>query len=378
MKETNFGSGTALLEKLKEEHRPGYYYRGQTKLYDQQPLWPSGYRHSFPIGPFSITDTDGIKRMYTFWPAYFNRDGGSIEEFNLRKRKRIHMGYARNALGYCLSEAFFQQAGWESEGLDVSGNPEVAFFFATHDFVREIKKYQRTSQKRKHVIYRWKFKDEDWSFERLNQTNFYNRPTLFPTKKVFSLFDAANGHEDFMASLETYRRKIGWNGGAANGFMWQKIEGCRPFADIRIPKEWLQSSRIVNQDAALLFPHVIREYDQPLIDYALGGIAVEQRDKAASILRASGKFVEDFTYSNNCEIFTFPDDVCDNQSLEKMLDLYVEKDITHELVAGWAKSFCEGPDEANIIAFPVSDIISILEMEMGFEERFNGGEEFNG
>ena len=376
-------NGTELIKKLKKEHCPGCYYRGQTKLYEQQPLWPSGYRHSCPIGPFPITGRDGIKRMYRFWPAYFNVTGdedetaSKIHQYKLRNKKRVHMGYARNALGYCLSEALFQQAGWESEGLDVTSNPDVAFYFATHDFIQKDKKYQRTTSNGKHVIYRWKFKDEDWDFERLNRTNFYNRPTLFPTKKIFSLFDAASNQEDFLRSLETYRRNIGWNGGALSGFMWENIEGRRPFSDIRIPKEWLQSSRIVNQDAALLFPHVIREYDQSLIDYAISCFAVVQRDKVAPILNDSGKFVEDFTYSNDCEVFTFQDNGGGIQSLEDKLDLYVENDITHELVTGWMRSFLQNEFGAMVVPVPDDNVLSKLEMKLSFEDRFNDGNDFN-
>ena len=383
MEKMNFRSGAKLLEKLKSEHCPGCYYRGQAKLYGQQPLWPSGYRHSYPLGPFPITGADGVKRMFSFWPAYFNIDGNEteaaakMEESKLRNKKRVHMGYVRNALGYCLSEALFQQAGWESEGLDVTSNPDVAFYFATHEFVRN--KYQRvpSNGKVEHVIYRWKFKEENWDFDRLNRTNFYNRPTLFPTKKVFSLFDAASSREDFLRSLEMYRRKIGWNGGAISGFMWENIEGQRPFTEIQIPKEWLRSSRIVNQDAALLFPHVIREFDQSLIEYAISCFKVEQRDKVAVVLNDSGKFVEDFTYSNACEVFTFRDDGGGVQALENKLDLYVENDITHELVTGWMRSFFRNEFGAIVIPIPDDTVLSKLEMRLSFEDRFSDGDDFN-
>src|SRR4051812_30652810 len=132
----------ALVEQLVAEHQPGTYYRGQSREF-AGPLWPSQYRALFRSNDCLTFDQELTLRKsgsrfhlrlsssdWTPFPdaaAYY----ASVAEAQV---KLFVIRHLRNALGYPLGEACFQQAGWRSEGLDVTSDVKVAMFFALHEW----------------------------------------------------------------------------------------------------------------------------------------------------------------------------------------------------------------------------------------------------
>lgn len=71
------------------------------------------------------------------------------------------MAQVRNALGYCLSEALFQQAGWESEEFRCHNKYWCCVIFATHKYHNKMYFFIKSSNAVPSVIYRWSIKREE-------------------------------------------------------------------------------------------------------------------------------------------------------------------------------------------------------------------------
>lgn len=365
-------SVTELLNKLKGEHDSSCFYRGQNKLFDF-PLWPSFYRGSAIINPMEISGKIG----YYGRGNYFGFRSGLLidkkysnpEILKLRELERVMMGYARNGLGYCLAEAMFQQAGWESQGLDVTSNINIALFFATHFYHHEG--YQKDQSSNIRVIYRWKIPKEDWSLDRLNNHNFYNCPALFPSKDILNLFQECDDDYEFKDSIRNYREAINWN----NDFDLNAIQGHRPFEIIKIPKKWKQTSRIVEQDAALLFP------DSISIERFNSQYTINSKE-CQEIMSYGGTFIEDLSTAYNCEIFCFKIDPQDFNLLDiDEKKIYIKNDFSHLFLMGWMKSFHLNPwGNIKIMISCDNECLTKLDEDMNFSQlRFQDNEKlFNG
>lgn len=323
-----------LLSKLKAEHNSSYYYRGQLQDF-VGPLWPSMYRGVVFSDTMDLPDFLSRRcnrgKYFAFRSTLLNsKIYSDPENIKLRELKRLLMFYVRNALGYCLSEALFQQAGWSSEGLDVTSNIDIAIFFATHIYKYKEAKYEKDQNlDRQRILYRWKFNNETWDFTKLNKSNYYNCPAIFPSKDILALFDVCESIEEFERSIEAYRDAIEWRG----FFDLDSIQDNRPYDIIKIPYQWKMNSRIVQQDASLLFPDSIslEEFHKRLrfSNPDLERIAIK-----------GGLFVEDLSMTCNCEKFIFrigPDDFETINVSDKQI--YIDDDISHRFLSGWMKSF---------------------------------------
>lgn len=317
-----------LVDKLTREHDNNCYYRGQTMCYDY-PLWPSMYRGAVIGASFKITPPMKSRlnqgKHYVYRSQFLADERYCNPDF-LSKREKIRaaMCVIRNALGYCISEAMFQQAGWSSEGLDVTSDINIALFFATH--IYRDQKYYSDNSDNVHVLYRWKIPHERWSFAHINSTNFHNSPRLFPTKDVINLFGECDSYDEFKQSIEEYREAIGWG----MGFDAYSIRNCRPFEIIKIPKEWKQKSRIVRQSASLMFPDSIAW--EEFCKYKR--IAIE-----SELYNEYGFFLEDLSMSDNCDIFLFKADGKDICSLNiDSGSVYIEDDLSHRFLNGWLET----------------------------------------
>ncbi len=361
-----------LLDKLRSEHDESYFYRGQNRIFDY-PLWPSMYRNVAVINKMQLPSEiskGGRGKNYAFRSNWLIGEKFQDEEnIKLRELKRLLMGYARNALGYCLSEAMFQQAGWESEGLDITDNIEIALFFAMHYYNRGI--YEKDVNPNKKVIYRWKLKREDWDFNKLNKYNYYNCPALFPSKEILYNFENCDSEQEFYKSIAEYREAIDWHG----FFDYTFIDGKRPFEIIKIPKQWLEASRIVNQHAYLLFPDSI-SLDAFNANFSLGDKQCQE------IMSNGGSFIEDLSVAYECEKFTF--DIKDSDF--DLIDfdesaIYIKDDLSHDFLLGWMKSFHQNPYGTPRIMHRVDDnYLSKLDTDLNFDLlRFENHEvKFNG
>lgn len=114
------------------------------------------------------------------------------------------------------------------------------------------------------------------------------------------------------------------------------IQGNRPYSLIKIPNVWLTSSRIINQEAALLFPDTIPVEDV-LEKYT------PNNPDAIESMKKHWYFIEDLSKAYNCEKFLF---VANENHQPLNIDresIYPIDDFTHTFLEGWMKTFHQSP-----------------------------------
>jgi hypothetical protein len=89
-----------LLNKLEREHKPGYYYRGQTQYYPV--LRPSMFRSGSSRLPIRYTGSERLRKSGTDF--YFEDLKEPKMNFKIRRLLSMEIN---NALGYPLSQALF-------------------------------------------------------------------------------------------------------------------------------------------------------------------------------------------------------------------------------------------------------------------------------
>lgn len=326
-----------LREKLISEHDDSYYYRGQNRIF-HGPLWPSMYRLCKPTAdvvplPTELLRLSRLGRGTHFgFMTKFLRENMSEDDRQNLSIKRVMMGHVRNALGYCLAEAFFQQAGWSSEGLDVTDNLDIAFFFASCKWDNGAYVFSASNDDNLAVIYRWRIEESpDWSFPALNTYSFHKMPALFPSKRIINLFETCETDDELILSIEEYRDAISWCFGL---FDLSSLQGKRPYHLLRMPRRWLTSSRIVNQHAALLFPDTIPI--EPFLN--------KLRDQRMLEEVQGGMFVEDLSKAYRCEVLRFASSPLAIEILRNIKDaIYPFDDLTHYMLKGWMKALYWSP-----------------------------------
>lgn len=165
-----------------------------------------------------------------------------------RAIKRIMSMHVNNALGYPLTQALFQQAGYSSKGLDVSYDIHIALFFALYEYNNGS--YFRKKSKEPSIIYRWKLPKEKIGLE----CNYYSKAHFLPTLDILNNFGVCESIEESISSLEQHLNEIGW------GKVSFSIPKRRPFELIKIPRNVLTNGRIALQRGALLLPDFISGY----------------------------------------------------------------------------------------------------------------------
>ena len=241
-----------LYERLRrDEQDQKYIYRGQTKMY-QQPLRPSAYRPC-QYSRFAMKGEPGYQVRNWGREFYLERtDNEYLFGDEGRKRshavRRIMSVYMNNALGYPLTQALFQQAGYSSEGLDVSYDLRIALFFALYEFdVKKVKYKRKKAGSHPSVLYLRKEPEDSFSL----QDNYYKRAHLIPSLEIIKNFGICKTREESIASLERYLNAIRW------GSLEFDLPDWRPFELIRLPEEARTKSRIAVQKGALLVPDII-------------------------------------------------------------------------------------------------------------------------
>lgn len=202
-----------LIDILSSSHRPNKFYRGQISQYNW-PLWPSMYRGFSRSEIFQIKSIPSQYRRgeyFAFRSVYmFDERAKSKDFMRQRDLKKLMMGHIRNALGFCLAEAMFQQAGWSSQGLDVTSDYNVALFFATHKFCKG-EYILDNDEDNIHLLYIWDIPPQEWSLECLNHHDYYSLPIVFPTNKILDLFEECDTIDEHLFSIKQYREFLGWN-----------------------------------------------------------------------------------------------------------------------------------------------------------------------
>lgn len=329
-----------LHEKLLEEKRPGQLFRGQPREYPG-PLWPSAYR-KFLWADDCLTFQDDSRIRQTGSRFYFRtvvcdprpfKTETSYKEWFAREQIWLFViRTMRNALGYPLGEAFFQQSGMRSEGLDVTEDPRIAFFFALHDWNEG--EYQPKGDDAPSVIYRWYFEPRAWNLDSLNDYDFYSTPPVVPVKQLLLQFEECESISECLESLRKYQAAIKWS---MHEFDLNEIRGRRPYGLIRFPKDSIATCRIARQDAALLLPDCV------LAEEFL------KRQPVAAWLRErmkGGSYVEDLAQNPTCEQFSFVKRKTERLDWLEELNqeaIFPAPDIVHTVLRGWTRTFIQNP-----------------------------------
>lgn len=349
-------------------------YRGQTQAYPG-PLWPSVYRSykrsSKPIDVDRGKTFRGIGGRFYLKSEVLNTKGFATndqiknfsKEFYLREYLKLHI---RNSLGYPLTEAFCQQTGLRSEGLDVTRSIPVALFFACYDFKRNS--YERKTANVPSIIYRWRVKRRNWSLDDLNTIEFKNCPNLVPTKEILSLFPKCDNILESQESLDDYKESIKWNW---YEFSLKDIQGKRPFEIISFPEFVLNKSRVYNQEACLMIPdYTIAEMPR--------GRPETHGEKDALLLAAC---ISDQSAYCRCEKFFFNTDGIEKIVAVQNLDtniMFPEHDILFSFLRDWIGDlFLKIPPGLNpqimdreFLKIKMSQMEFMEQVAKGLENRF--------
>lgn len=189
-----------------ERKRNKNIYRGQTAFYPP-PLRPSVFRvcqHS----RFAMEGNPELQMRN--WGREFYLEHSDCEYlFGNEQRKRSHAirrimsVYLNSALGYPLTQALKQQAGYSSEGLDVSY--DYSTFFALHEF-KNGEYTRKEAGNVPSVVYRWKVLAESFSL----QDNYYCKAHFIPSLDIIKSFGVCNNREESINSLDRYLEEIQW------------------------------------------------------------------------------------------------------------------------------------------------------------------------
>lgn len=368
--ENKIYSLTELIEVLESNNTSNRFYRGQIAHYDW-PLWPSMYRGFSRSEIFKIETIPSQYRrgkFFAFRSVYMYEEKAKSQEF-LRQRelKKLMMRYVRNALGFCLSEAFFQQAGWSSQGLDVTSDYNIALFFATHNLLQG-KYVADTNKENIHILYTWDIPFQEWSLECLNHHDYYNLPVIFPTNKILDLFEECETIDEHLHSIHIYREAIGWN---PIDFDLDAIRTCRPFNIIRIPRSWKENSRISKQKAGLLFPDYIDiDIIKPYIN----------SPELIELMKDGGQFLEDLSRSTGCKRYLFKASPYEIENyISNVPSIYPSTDISHITLKGWMQSFFKNANGTPTLVMPGLDYMSQVDASLNFDNlRYEDyGESYN-
>lgn len=382
-----------LLAVLLAEHKPTHVYRGQNRIYPP-PLWPSGYRDFIrseeSVMPSATTRMRGCGTHFHFCtragrdysrgvhdPEYEAR----VRSFNARLMCASHI---RNALGYAVTECLRQQAGWMSEGLDVTHDPHVAIWFALSEWIEG----HRTVRTRSNpgVVYRFEVDTRPLAHDDLRSHDFYNCPSFIPAQQIFRLF-ASGPRAESLRALAEYRDAIRWD---VSSFELDAVRRSRPFELLRFPYEW-SNGRVELQHASILIPDYVtdgatmklKQSDDSLLDeygIAEGGRRVRVREAALD-----GIYLEDISTRKGAKKFLL--DVRDVGDLQAVVgvtnrEILPKWDASFDLLSNWIRPFYNSIGRYGTIPFPFNvrnglydpsvdaeallDVFSVAQPERGF------------
>ena len=144
--------------------------------------------------------------------------------------------------GYLLGQALAQQYGFSSEMLDVTKDPLIAAFFATHnnpDFYTPLADGVG-------VIYRFSRPESTSSILDLGKYNFYSCPAILDYGELLSNFYVTEDYKDLRNEMEKF---------LVTSFI--DLKQWRRWEALRFSPEMLEATRITRQSAAFLVPDMI-------------------------------------------------------------------------------------------------------------------------
>lgn len=159
-----------------------------------------------------------------------------------------HRRCLRHALfrlfGYFLGTTLAQQYGLWSEGLDVTGSPAVAAFFATHGSASDFLSIEEDGTG---VIYRFPFAPTDIRTRKINDYGYYTLPSIINVEDVLYRFEKRGlGLDEAIRCFECYCGAVHLDGLADPDLFF-------------IPDGALESSRVRRQRAFIILPDELRK-----------------------------------------------------------------------------------------------------------------------
>jgi hypothetical protein len=144
--------------------------------------------------------------------------------------------------GYLLGQGLAQQYGFSSEMLDVTSDPLVAGFFATH----KSPSFRETMDEGLGVIYRFRRPQHTFDELDIGEYNFYTCPSLLDFEQLFARFSTSRDDGLVRGEVESFlvasfREKRQWR-------CWESF---------RVSNTLLSATRIRRQAALLLIPDAI-------------------------------------------------------------------------------------------------------------------------
>ncbi len=320
-----------LLKKLGKEGGENIYYRGQTNFYGH-PLPVSMYRYPQSAHPINY---NGDARLRNVGKSFYFEDSFAGEKTTGQKIKRELSRYINNAFGYVFTQALFQQAGYTSEGLDITSDIIIALFFSTYDYDTKNGKFYVDDKREYSVLYRWK-NLKQYSAKDILQKDYYSCPALIPTFDILQSFETCETIDEFNDSLHNYAKAINWDW----NFGLHEVRGQRPFNFLKFPKKLVKNSRIIRQKASLLLPDIVLSEDLARLFTDQGFAPPKYMPYLPLALK------QDLSEKGYCEIFIYKRNnqlakqiLKDNKILPKDLYNEQEEDLSHLLLYGWIENF---------------------------------------
>jgi hypothetical protein len=194
--------------------------------------------------------TQEIDRMFSAnYPAW-----KSI--IDLTHRNRIRQFVCLNPFGYILGMAIAQHYGFSSEALDVTHDPLVAAFFATHEYPH----YVRTNDSGIGKIIRFRITDKEYVEDGWHDKDFYSAGSYVDMLKILSSYeDQLDTHDTTIANLSDHVFTT----------LERGLEGRRHHR-IHIGVCPISQTRVARQKSALLIPDILLKEAQ------MAGINIRQ------------------------------------------------------------------------------------------------------
>lgn len=325
-----------VLEKLKREDDDSYVYRGQLKEYPG-PLVPAAHRplvrqlrhyDNEPL-PMTLRRVNGVRlveRVLTGSSA----DRETALDYQ-RRQVRTHM---RGFFGFAFTEVLSQQAGLCSESLDVTTDPEIAAFFASHQWNLGQNKQANyspyippTSSENVGIIYRWKIERPQLSITALKSWLYTLCPPVLDSYGILKLFEKCNTVIESIDSMLRYRSSFVNEMG-----IMAADRGNRPLELLRLPYLVQTTSRIVKQKAMLLVPDALENrsfWETQYPDFP----------RPAFGFWDGMPLIEDFSKSRNVETFYFSHERDQANCLQiSAKDIDCKQDVELALTSGWVNA----------------------------------------
>lgn len=238
-----------LIDRLNDQHRPSYVYRGQVKDYGS--ILPSGYRSrvntAFPlITPSAEAALHNRGKLFrclapnSLWPE--------------SERKQVDfVSLCRAYLGYPLSQLFCQHCQLPAEGIDVTRDVSLAALFAIYDFAQD--RYVSSADECG-VIYRIDITGaRSPTLQDLKRTDFYTCPFFLDgAESLYRLGRCDDLHETLASFHDFFRRWQEIELDTALFKSWDDVRSNRPIELLRFPERDISRSRVRMQQAGLVFP----------------------------------------------------------------------------------------------------------------------------